>query len=134
VKLLSGYGEINGVSSVWESEAVGTEGPNYLNACVSFTSSFEQADLKEKVIQAVEQQLGRRRSEDKFAPRPMDIDIVLFDDRLVAKSGWDLAYVMIPLAELYPEYRNPVTGETASERAKCLRQAVWLEMRRGVLS
>lgn len=134
VNILSEYGEVQKVSSVWESEAVGTRGPNYLNACVSFMSAFEQVDLKEEVIQPIEQQLGRKRSDDKFAPRSIDIDIVLFDERFVEESNWDLAYVMVPLAELHPGYRNPITGETVSEKAKRLRREVWLETRRGALS
>jgi len=43
-----------------------------------------------------------------------------------------LAYVILPLAEIYPEYRNPATGEKVSERATRLRQEVWLETRRDV--
>lgn len=133
VELLSQYGKFLKVSSVWESEAVGTKGPNYLNVCVSLITTFTQAHLKEKVIQTIEARLGRRRGADKFAPRSMDIDIVLFDDSLVLETGWDLAYVMVPLAELCPEFRNPLTGETANEKATRLRQVVWLEAREGVL-
>lgn len=133
VKMLSEYGEIQKVSNVWESEAVGTQGPNYLNVCLSIRSSFAQTDLKENVIQRIETQLGRIRTADKFAPRSIDIDIVLFDDQWVSASGWELAYVMVPLAELYPEFRNPQTGETALEKATRLRQEVWLETRRNIL-
>lgn len=133
VKLLSKYGEIQKVSNVWESEAVGTEGPNYLNVCLSIKSSFAQTDLKEKVIQIIETQLGRRRTADKFAPRSMDIDIVIFDDNLVNAHYWEQAFVMVPLAEVYPEYRNPITGDTAQEQATRLRREVWLETRRNIL-
>lgn len=133
VKLLSQYGEIQKVSNIWESEAVGTEGPNYLNVCLAFNSPFSQKDLKEAVIQSIETQLGRVRTADKFSARSMDIDIVLFDDQLISESGWELAYVMVPLAELYPEYRNPLTGETTLEKAARLRREVWLEARQGIL-
>jgi 2-amino-4-hydroxy-6-hydroxymethyldihydropteridine diphosphokinase len=134
LKLLSEYGEILKVSNVWESEAVGTEGPNYLNACAQFKSRFTQTGLKDKVISPIEEQVGRKRSEDKYAPRTIDIDIVLFDERPVNNDFWKLAFVVIPLAEIYPEYRNPETGETVSEIATRLRQEVWLETRRGVIS
>src|SRR5258707_8920278 len=80
VKLLSEYGEILQVSKVWESEPIGTKGSNYLNACLLFKSSFNQTELKTIVIHPIEVRLGRKRSSDKFAPRPMDIDIVLFDN------------------------------------------------------
>lgn len=133
VGLLSQYGEILKVSNVWESKAVGTEGPNYLNVCIAFQSAFTQKELKESVIQSIETQLGRKRSADKFAPRSMDIDIVLFDDQWLAESNWGLAYVVVPLAEIYPAYRNPLTGESALAQATRLRREVWLEARRGVL-
>jgi 7,8-dihydro-6-hydroxymethylpterin-pyrophosphokinase len=89
--------------------------------------------LKERVIQVIESQLGRVRTADKFAARSMDIDIILFDDQLISDLGWELAYVMVPLAELHPEFRNPGTGETVKEKAARLRREVWLEAREGVL-
>jgi len=133
LKLLSNYGEIQKVSSVWESEAVGTTGPNYLNVCVIFRSTYSQTTLKGQVIQNIEAQLGRIRSADKFAARTIDIDIVLFDNEFINNDSWKLAYVIVPLAELHPEYRNPESRETVHEIATRLRQEVWLETRQGVL-
>ena len=131
---LSKYGEARKVSSVWESEAVGTISANYLNVCVRFRSNYSQIALKEQVIQPIEGQLGRQRTEDKFAPRTIDIDIVIFDDEFINEASWKLAYVIVPLAEIYPTYRNSETGETVTEIATRLRREVWLETRRGVLS
>lgn len=131
---LSRYGEVRKVSSVWESEAVGTTGPNYLNVCVKFRSNYSQIALKEQVIQLIEAELGRQRSGDKFASRTIDIDIVIFDDGFINEDSWKLAYVIVPLAEIYPTYRNAETGETVAELATRLRRDIWLETRRGVLS
>ena len=131
---LSKYGEVQKVSSVWESEAVGTTSPNYLNVCVKFRSNHSQIALKQQVIKNIEAQLGRQRSEDKFAPRTIDIDIVIFDDEFINEDSWKLAYVIVPLAEIYPTYRNAETGETVAEIATHLRRDIWLETRRGVLS
>jgi len=133
VELLSKHGEILKTSSVWESESVGTQGPNYLNVCILFRSRYTQNELKEQVTRRIEAQLGRQRTADKYSPRSMDIDIVLFDGSPARRDLWELAYVVVPLAEIYPEYRNPVSGEKVSDAANRLRQAVWLEMRRGVL-
>lgn len=133
LKLLSAHGEIQKVSNVWESEAVGTAGPNYLNVCVLFKSNLTQPELKERVTRVIETQLGRKRSKDKFAPRSMDIDIVLFDDIPADIGLWSLAYVVVPLADIYPEFRIPRTGETVRETATRLRREVWLETRQGVL-
>jgi 2-amino-4-hydroxy-6-hydroxymethyldihydropteridine diphosphokinase len=133
LKLLSEYGEVQKVSSVWESKAVGTTGPNYLNVCVAFKSTSPPMTLKEQVIHPIERQLGRIRSGNKFAARTIDIDIVVFDNEFLNRDSWKLAYVVVPLAELYPEYRNPETGERVTEIATRLRQEVWLETRPGVL-
>jgi len=132
LKLLSSYGEIQRVSNVWESEPVGAEGPNYLNVCVLFNSTFMQKELKKEILLPIEAQLGRKRSSDKFAPRPMDIDIVLFDNHPTSDSFWDLAFVVVPLADIYPNYRIPVTGKTVLEIATRLRREVWLETRQGL--
>lgn len=133
VDLLSEFGEIKKTSNVWESEAVGTKGSNYLNVCLLFQSNFTHAELKEKVIHPSEAQLGRKRSKDKFAPRTIDIDIVLFDGEFVNDYNWAMAYIIVPLAEIEPEYRNLKTGESIKEIATRLRQKVWLETRWGIL-
>ena len=50
VKLLQEYGEIRKISTAWESAAVGSDGPNFLNACALLITSLAKADLKEKCI------------------------------------------------------------------------------------
>jgi len=133
VELLSEFGEVLQISHVWESEPVGTTGNNYLNVCVKFKTSLEQSDVKGKIIRPIENQLGRKRGEDKFAPRSMDIDIILFDNVSINADVWELAFVVVPLAEIYPEYQNPLTEEQIHETATRLRRKVWLEARRGLL-
>ena len=134
VQLLSEYGEVRRVSTAWESRSVGAPGPNYLNACLLFLSPFSQVGLKEQIIHPIEAQLGRKRSEDKYIPRTIDIDIILFEDKPYNDIFWETAFVIIPLAEIYPEYQNPMTGENISETATRLRQKVWMEARPDVLS
>ena len=133
IKLLRQYGDVLKESSAWESKSVGAEGPNYLNACVLFRGPFMQVDLKENIIRPIEAQLGRQRSEDKFAPRTIDIDIVLFDDQPCNDRFWNYAFVIVPLAEIHPEYQNPITQEKITNIASRLRQKTWLEARRDVL-
>ena len=133
LELLSAFGEIVQISQVWESEPVGTTGANYLNVCVKFKTSMARSDMKEKIVRPIEDQLGRQRGEDKFAPRSMDIDIILFDDEPINNDVWELAFVVVPLADLYPEYRKTKSRETVLEIATRLRQNVWLEMRQGII-
>jgi 2-amino-4-hydroxy-6-hydroxymethyldihydropteridine diphosphokinase len=134
IKLLSTYGEVRRLSRAWESKSVGAAGPNFLNACALFMSFQTQIELKERVIHPIEAELGRVRSENKFIPRTIDIDIILFDNQPHSDKFWEEAFVIVPLAEIYPEYKNPKTGEPVSKTAAHLRQEVWIEVRPEVLS
>ena len=134
IHLLGEYGEIRKVSHVWESNAVGSAGPNFLNACVLFMTPLFPAELKEQVIHPIEEKLGRKRTADKFAPRTIDIDILIFDDKSCNDKFWKQAFVVVPLAEIFPEFQNPLTGESIVETAAHFRQSIWMEMRPNVLS
>lgn len=134
IQLLKRYGKVQKVSAAWESESVGSSGPNYLNACLLFMSSYRKDELKKQVIYPIESTLGRKRTEDKYIPRTIDIDIILFDDQPQNDSVWETAFVIVPLAEIYPEYRNPITGEQITETAARLRQREWIEPRPQILS
>ena len=133
VELLQEQGRIEKISSAWESKSVGADGPNYLNACIAFTTSLSWHELKEQVTLPIELKLGRRRMENKFAPRTMDIDIILFDDRSCDDKSWEKAFVVVPLAEIYPGYQNPLRNESISETAARLRREIWMETRPEVL-
>ena len=134
VRLLAARGQIENLSGAWESESVGADGPNYLNACVLFITQLDIQGVKKKILLPIEEQLGRKRSADRFAPRTMDIDIVVFDDQPIDDKYWTQAFVVVPLAEIHPTFRNPLTGETLMETAARLRRDVWMEARQEVLS
>jgi 2-amino-4-hydroxy-6-hydroxymethyldihydropteridine diphosphokinase len=129
IELLKNYGRLEKISSAWESESVGAEGPNYLNACVLLDTPLGQAELKAKGLLPIETELGRRRSADKFAPRTIDIDIVIFDGQSCGDKYWEQAFVVVPLAEIHPAYQNPQTKESITKTATRLRQQVWMEPR-----
>jgi len=131
---LSETGEVREVSNAWGSRAAGAPAPDYLNACVLFFTQLNKFDLKEKIIRPIEAKLGRVRSEDKYIPRTIDIDIILFDDQLQKDSFWNDAFVVIPLAEIYPEYQNPVTRKPITEISTQLQEKVWMQARPEVLN
>lgn len=134
MELLQKYGTLEKISSAWESESVGAEGPNYLNACVLLVTPLGRAELKEQALLPLETSLGRHRTADKFAARTIDIDIVVFDSKSCDDKYWEQAFVVVPLAEIYPEFQNPLTREAMTKTATRLRQKVWLERRPDVLS
>lgn len=134
IQLLQEQGRIESISSAWESRSVGEDGPNYLNACIAFATRLSWPELKEEVILPIELQLGRKRTENKYAPRTMDIDIILFDDQSCDEKSWEKAFVVVPLAEIYPHYPNPLRNESIRETAARLRREIWMETRPEVLS
>ena len=132
VTLLSQRGKIEKVSSVWETKPVGGEGGNYLNACLSYQTALSQEQLKETILHPIEASLGRKRTQDKNAPRTIDIDIILFDDDVIGGRWLTQAFVVVPLAEIYPDFQNPDMKENIKQTATRLRREVWTETRRSV--
>jgi len=74
-------------------------------------------------LRGIEHDFGRRRGEAKFAPRSLDLDIILFGDQVGEVSGLRLpradilryAFVLKPLADLAPEAIHPELGRTYRE-------------------
>lgn len=118
---LAGYGRVRRVSRVWESPSAGDPlQPHYLNAALWLETSLSARELKETAIAAIEGRLGRVRNADRFAPRTIDIDIMLFNQERLQLGNRRIPdpevlvrpFVAIPLAEIAPDYVHPETGET----------------------
>lgn len=133
VQLLREVGQVISVSRVWESESIGFDGPNFLNACVLFLTPLQPIELKEQVIRLIEAKLGRVRGAEKNAPRTIDIDIVLFDKQPLNTEFWEFAFVAVPLAELIPDFQHPVRRETLFRVAEQLQGQIWIAPRADVL-
>jgi 2-amino-4-hydroxy-6-hydroxymethyldihydropteridine diphosphokinase len=125
IELLAKHGRIQAVSTAWETQAVGSSGPNFLNACVLILTTLELSEFKQLVIQPIESALGRDRGPDKYAPRPIDLDIIMWDGNAHRQEQWDFAYLAIPLAEIAPDVEHPLTHEKLSRTAERLRAATW---------
>ncbi len=120
------------VSGVYESEAHGAPGtPPFLNAAVRATTRLEPAELRRR-LRRIEAELGRRRSTDRNAPRPIDLDIALYGRRIIDDSAAGLRipdpeilerpYLARPLADVGGELMHPVTGESLAAIARRLAQ------------
>ena len=120
---LSARLEVLAVSRVFETPAVGSgRSPDFLNAALRCRTELEPLALRDRVLREVECELGRRRSNDRFSPRTIDLDISLFGDRVFEEPESDLeipdpdilacAHVAVPLADLSPTKLHPVSGET----------------------
>jgi 2-amino-4-hydroxy-6-hydroxymethyldihydropteridine diphosphokinase len=134
VRLLREQGQVEAVSKAWQSHAFGSDGPDFLNACVLFLTTLEADELKEKVIRPIEANLGRVRGPDKNAPRTIDIDIILFDEEPFIGEFWSNAFVVVPLAELLPDFHHPFNYERLVHVAAHMRRQTWIEARPDVLN
>jgi 2-amino-4-hydroxy-6-hydroxymethyldihydropteridine diphosphokinase len=105
------------ISSVWETHAVGSAGPSFLNAALLATTHLKQKELKFQILNPLEAQMGRLRSADKNAARPIDLDILLFDGQVLDKTIWLYSYQAVPVAEIQPDIRSEI-GETLKELAE----------------
>lgn len=120
LSLLEQMFPVDGVSAVWETPAVGSDGPNFLNAAVVIYTSLDAYSLKKQVLRPLEARLGRVRTADKYAPRTLDIDIVAWNARILDHDVWRHAHLAVPVAELLPCYQSDETGEYLEQAARRL--------------
>src|SRR5512139_689130 len=115
------FGELT-LSSVYESEAVGFAGDPFYNMVAGFNSD-EPLEIVVHELHAIEDRHGRRREGPRFSSRTLDIDLLLYGDRVIDEGKLKLprdeitkhAFVLWPLAEIAPSERHPVQGLTYEE-------------------
>ena len=107
------------VSPAYRSKSVGFDGADFVNLAVGLDTDLSPEALN-AWLHALEDRHGRRRDVPRYADRTLDVDIVLYDD-LVRQGEGHLeiprkelrhAFVLRPIADIAPELRHPVTGET----------------------
>ena len=119
-------------SQVWETPPVGCEGcENFLNAALLIQTDISPEDLK-TTFRQIEGQLDRVRTADKFAPRTIDIDTLIYDGEIVEPEVWEHVHLAVPVAELLPELTNQETGELLSEIAERMLQEKSIRLRADV--
>jgi 2-amino-4-hydroxy-6-hydroxymethyldihydropteridine diphosphokinase len=129
---LGRIGSLRQVSQVYESEAVGPSGqPAFLNAAVRIDLEEGQGQLRAR-LRAVEAELGRVRTGDKFAPRTIDLDLVAMEDYLDPDVA-TRAYLAVTLAEIAPHLRVGRDGEPIGSVAERLRRTTRLRLRPDVV-
>ncbi len=110
------------ISSVWRSPAFGTSGPDFLNAVAKLEIDTTAEDLKNDILRPIEEKLGRQRSQNKNAPRTIDLDVLIFDEEIADSHIWEYPHLAIPLAEFLPNLENPSSRQTISEFAQSLKK------------
>jgi 2-amino-4-hydroxy-6-hydroxymethyldihydropteridine diphosphokinase len=125
---------IERLSMVWETPPLGLKGQNFLNAVVCIRTQLSVTLLKSLLLRPIEIKLGRVRTANKYAPRTIDLDILVYECRLVDPAVWEQAFLAVPLAELIPDYTHPDTGEPLKQAAGRLAQGLTLTPRPEVLA
>ncbi|OGO28363.1 MAG: 2-amino-4-hydroxy-6-hydroxymethyldihydropteridine diphosphokinase [Chloroflexi bacterium RBG_16_54_11] len=119
VRLLQTSLVILKASSVWESASVDCCYPDYLNLALAVSTRMDAAQLKDQLIRPLEARMGRVRTADKNAPRPIDIDIILLNGKLLDSDLWLHAHRAVPVGELFPDYLSEA-GEPLKDVARRL--------------
>jgi 2-amino-4-hydroxy-6-hydroxymethyldihydropteridine diphosphokinase len=114
------FGEVI-ASVIYRFPAVGFDGPDFLNGAAVIESDLDPFALNDW-LHALEDAHGRDRSGPRFGDRPLDIDIVFYDDLMLEGTGHlqlprdelKHAFVLKPLAEIAPDFVDPRSGRTLS--------------------
>lgn len=115
------FGELV-ISPVYQTEAVGFEGEDFLNLVVCFDSLLDVFDVSAR-LKSIEDTLGRDRSQPRFSARAIDLDLLTFDDQVLDEGGVQIprheilenAFVLKPLSDICAELRHPQLGRSYRE-------------------
>ncbi len=112
---------LQAVSSWYVTKAVGPPQPDYLNGCALLGVQMSPEALLETLL-GIEAKFGRIRR-DRWGPRTLDLDLLLFDDLILETPSLQIphprmserAFVLIPLAEIAPDWVEPVSGHAIAQ-------------------
>lgn len=139
-----------GISTIYCTEAIGRPGqPSYFNGVAEIETDLGPAQVKHALLRPLEDKLWRIRTQDKYAPRTIDLDLIVYGDQVLDDGDLRLPdpdilerpFLAIPLAELAPGLVLPGVARRIADIAagmghggmKPLRDYTWLlraELRR----
>ncbi|MCX7015351.1 MAG: 2-amino-4-hydroxy-6-hydroxymethyldihydropteridine diphosphokinase [Candidatus Sumerlaeota bacterium] len=129
LRLLAARAPIVAVSTVYRVAAINRPGqPPYLNCVVEVETDIPPLEFKRAVLRKIEKALGRTRGEDKYAPRTIDLDLILHGDQTLETAELALPspdilvrlFLAIPLAELAPDLALPGSGARIGDVAESM--------------
>jgi 2-amino-4-hydroxy-6-hydroxymethyldihydropteridine diphosphokinase len=104
-------------SHYYQTKAVGPPQPDYLNVCALLSTELDPQTLMHTLLD-IEARFGRVRRE-RWGPRLLDLDLLLFDGLIINQPELQIphprmhvrAFVLAPLAEIAPNWIEPISGE-----------------------
>jgi 2-amino-4-hydroxy-6-hydroxymethyldihydropteridine diphosphokinase len=114
--------EVVELSSFRETEPVGvTDQPTFVNGAVALDTTLRPRELLDTLLR-VERELGRVRDGERWGPRTIDLDLLVYGDEVVDEPGLrvphprvhERRFALEPLAELEPELEIPGRGAVSA--------------------
>jgi len=135
---LAAIGRVAACSSLYSTAPVDllpgiVDQPRFLNAALVLETSLSPLELLGALL-TIEKEFGRDRiAAIPNGPRTLDLDIVLYGDFVLSQAALDIphlrfaerAFVLVPLTEIAPDFRDPRSGRTVQELLQVLRNSLF---------
>ena len=121
-------GHVISISSFYETEPVEfADQPWFLNCAIALESTTTPEQLMAAILR-IEEEMGRRRTQNRKGPRTIDIDVLLLGSQIINSPGLTIPhpamhqrrFVLEPLSEIAPEAQHPLLKKKVSELREAL--------------
>jgi len=117
---------VSSISPIYKTKAVGFEGDDFYNICISFFSNDDPNNLLQTLLN-IETKLGRTRSDKNvYESRIIDLDIILIEDQVINNNLLTVPhpsmhlreFVLAPLNDIDPNINHPILNKNSNELLK----------------